>query len=280
MLSVVELFQIGVPGDWVVDWDQAGWVVQILTKRILLGSNSMGGVPDQKSLGGMIGVLKGIGRSLVKGYGKENVMRDPVNVHMTGLVIVIHEKRSTTIETVRGLGTGREGKTGKESMAVTVTVIVVTETGIGTGIAVGTMIEKGTAPALMIAIVRGAGIVVKEIMSVAVTSGTVATCMRGMQTMAMVGQSMTKICPATGRIMAMAIMSNTKVMRHMVMVKMDVVMKLSTQRGMTMSTIVLTRTVKWKPTIRCCLTMLNLKGLRKVRHMRKETTSITELASI
>jgi hypothetical protein len=38
MLSVVELFQIGVPGDWVVDWDQAGWVVQILTKRILLGT--------------------------------------------------------------------------------------------------------------------------------------------------------------------------------------------------------------------------------------------------
>jgi len=264
----------------------------------------MVGVPGQKSLGEMIGVLKGkpcqiggiielvslmlscffvqiifaagIGRSLVKGYEKENVMRDPVNVHMTGLVIVIHEKRSTTIETVRGLGTGREGKTGKESMAVTVTVIVVT----GTGIAVGTMIEKGIVPALMIAIVRGAGTVVKEIMSAPVTSGNVATCiMRGMQTMAMVGQNMTKICPVTGRIMAMDIMSNTKAMRHLVMVKMDVGMKLSTQRGMTMSTIVLTRTVKWKQTIRCSLTMQNLKGLRKVRHTRKVTTSITELAS-
>jgi len=220
----------------------------------------------------------GIGRSLVKGYGKENVMRDPVSVHMTGLVIVIHEKRSTTIETVRGLGTGREGKTGKESMAVTVTVIVVT--GTGTRIVVGTMIEKGTVAALMIAIVRGAGTVVKEIMSAPVTSGNVATCiMRGMQTMAMVGQNMTKVCPVTGRIMAMDIMSNTKVMRHMVMVKMDVGMKLSTQRGMTMSTIVLTRTVKWKPTIRCSLTMQNLKGLRKVRHTRKVTTSITELPS-
>jgi len=278
MLSVVEQFQIGVPGDWVVDWDQAGWVVRILTKRILLGSNSMVGVPDQRSLGGMIGVLKGIGRSLVKGYEKENVMRDPVNVHMTGLVIVIHEKRSTTIETVRGLVTGREGKIGKGSMAVTVTVIVVT--GIGTGIAVGTMIEKGIVPALMIAIVRGAGTVVKEIMSAPVTSGNVATCiMRGMQTMAMVGQNMTKVCPVTGRIMAMDIMSNTKVMRHMVMVKMDVGMNLSTQRGMTRSTIVLTRTVKWKPTIRCSLTMQNLKGLRKVRHMRKATISTTELVS-
>lgn len=277
MLSVVELFQIGVPGDWVVDWDQAGWVVQILIKKILLGSNSMVGVPDQRSLGGMIGVLKGIGRSLVKGYEKENVMRDPVNVHMTGLVIVIHEKRSTTIETVRGLGTGREGKTGKESMAVTVTVTVIVVTGTGTRIVVGTMIEKGTVAALMIAIVRGAGTVVKE--SAPVTSGNVATCTRGMQTMPMVGQNMTKICPVTGRIMAMDIMSNTKAMRHLVMVKMDVGMKLSTQRGMTMSTIVLTRTVKWKQTIRCSLTMQNLKGLRKVRHTRKVTTSITELAS-
>jgi len=266
----------------------------------------MVGVPGQKSLGEMIGVLKGkpcqiggiielvslmlscffvqiifaagIGRSLVKGYGKENVMRDPVSIHMTGLVIVIHEKRSTTIETVRGLGTGREGKTGKESMAVTVTVTVIVVTGTGTRIVVGTMIEKGTVAALMIAIVRGAGTVVKE--SAPVTSGNVATCiMRGMQTMAMVGQNMTKVCPVTGRIMAMDIMSNTKAMRHLVMVKMDVGMKLSTQRGMTMSTIVLTRTVKWKPTIRCSLTMQNLKGLRKVRHMRKATISTTELVS-
>ena len=274
---------------------------------MLSGSNSMVGVPGQKSLGEMIGVLKGkpcqiggiielvslmlscffvqiifaagIGRSLVKGYEKENVMRDPVNVHMTGLVIVIHEKRSTTIETVRGLGTGREGKTGKESMAVTVTVTVIVVTGIGTGtgIVVGTMIEKGTVAALMIAIVRGAGTVVKE--SAPVTSGNVATCTRGMQTMPMVGQNMTKICPVTGRIMAMDIMSNTKAMRHLVMVKMDVGMKLSTQRGMTMSTIVLTRTVKWKQTIRCSLTMQNLKGLRKVRHMRKATISTTELVS-
>ncbi|KAG2538868.1 hypothetical protein PVAP13_9NG358300 [Panicum virgatum] len=122
--------------------------------------------------------------------------------------------------------------------------------------------------------------VVKEIMSAPVTSGNVATCiMRGMQTMAMVGQNMTKVCPVTGRIMTMDIMSNTKVMRHMVMVKMDVGMNLSTQRGMTMSTIVLTRTVKWKPTIRCSLTMQNLKGLRKVRHMRKATISTTELVS-
>ena len=270
----------------------------------------MVGVPDQRSLGGMIGVLKGkpcqiggiielvslmlscffvqiiftagIGRSLVKGYGKENVMRDPVSIHMTGLVIVIHEKRSTTIETVRGLVTRREGKIGKGSMAVTVTVTVtvIVVTGTGTRIVVGTMIEKGTVAALMIAIVRGAGTVVKEIMSAPVTSGNVATCiMRGMQTMAMVGQNMTKICPVTGRIMAMDIMSNTKAMRHLVMVKMDVGMKLSTQRGMTMSTIVLTRTVKWKQTIRCSLTMQNLKGLRKVRHMRKATISTTELVS-
>lgn len=211
----------------------------------------------------------------MKGQGKEIVMREPVNVHMTGHVIVIHEKRSTTIETVRGLGTGREERTGKESMAVTVTMIVVIET----GIVVGTMIEKRTVLALMIAIVRGAGTVVKEIMSALVMTGTVATCMRGMRTMAMEGQSMTKICPITGRIMAMASMSNTKVMKHMVMVKMDVGMKLSTQSGMTVSIIVMTHTVKWKPTTRCSLTMLNLKDLRKVRRTRKATTSIIELVN-
>jgi hypothetical protein len=38
MLSVAELFRIGVPGDWVVDWVQAGWVVQRLIKRTPLGT--------------------------------------------------------------------------------------------------------------------------------------------------------------------------------------------------------------------------------------------------
>jgi hypothetical protein len=219
--------------------------------------------------------LKGIVKNLVKGYVKETVRRGPVNVRMTGLVIEIHEMRSITIETVRGLGTGREERTAKETMAVTVTVIVVT----GTGIVVGTMIEKGTTLALMIAIVREAGTVVKEIMSAPVMNATVVTCMRGMQTMAMVGQSMTKICLVTGRIMALVSMSNTKGMTHMVMVKMDVGMKLNTQSGMSTSIIVLTHMVKWKPTIRCSQTMLNQKALRKVRHMRKATTSITRLVN-
>lgn len=279
MLSVVELFRIGVPEDWVVGWDQAGWVVQMLTKRILLGTNSMVGVPDQKSLGGMIVELIGIGRSPAKGYGKEIVMTEPVNVHMTGLVTVIHEKRSTTIEIVKGLGTGREERTVKENMAVIVivTVIVVTETGIG--IVVAIMIEKGTVLVLMIAIVRGAGTVVKEIMSAPVTNGTVVTCMRGKQIMAMVDQGMTKLYPIMGRIMAMVSMSSTKVMRHMVMVKIHVGMKLSTQSAMSMSTIVLTRMVKWKVTIKRSLTMLSLKALRKVRHTRKVTTSINERGS-
>ena len=205
-------------------------------------------------------------KNLVKGYGKETVRRGPVNVRMTGLVIEIHEMRSITIETVRGLGTGREERTVKETMAVT--VIVAT----GTGIMVGTMIEKRTTLALMIAIVREAGTVVKEIMSAPVMNVTVATCMRGMQTMAMVGQSMTKICLVMGRIMAMVSMSNTKVMTHMVMVKMDVGMKLNTQSGMSTSITV-------KPTIRCSQAMLNQKAPRKARHMRKATTSITGLVN-
>uniref|UniRef100_A0A0A9CRV8 Uncharacterized protein n=1 Tax=Arundo donax TaxID=35708 RepID=A0A0A9CRV8_ARUDO len=107
-------------------------------------------------------------------------------------------------------------------------------------------------------------------------NGIVATCMREMLSMAMVHQNMTKICPTMGRIMAIASMSNIKVMRPMVMTKMDVGVKLSTQSGMSTSTIVLTRTVRWKPAIRCNLAMLNLRALRKVRHMTKVTTSIIE----
>jgi hypothetical protein len=221
---------------------------------------------DQRSLGGMIVVLIGIGRSLVKGFVKEIiVMREPVNAHMTGLVIVIQEKKSTTTEIMTGLGTGSEERIGKEIMVVI--VIVVTE--IGTRIVVVTTIQKRTVVALMIGIVRGAGNG-REIMN-----EIVVTCMRGVLTMLMVGSNMTKECQIMDRIMAMASTSNTKAMSPMTMVKMDVGVKLSTQRGMSMVTIMWTHAVRWNPVIRCSLTMLNLMALRKVRHLRKVTTSIT-----
>jgi hypothetical protein len=220
---------------------------------------------DQRSLGGMIVVLIGIGRSLVKGFVKEIiVMREPVNAHMTGLVIVIQEKKSTTTEIMTGLGTGSEERIGKEIMVVI--VIVVTE--IGTRIVVVTTIQKRTVVALMIGIVRGAGNG-REIMN-----EIVVTCMRGVLTMLMVGSNMTKECQIMDRIMAMACTSNTKAMSPMTMVKMDVGVKLSTQRGMSMVTIMWTHAVRWNPVIRCSLTMLNLMALRKVRHSRKVTTSI------
>jgi hypothetical protein len=220
---------------------------------------------DQRSLGGMIVVLIGIGRSLVKGFVKEIiVMREPVNAHMTGLVIVIQEKKSTTTEIMTGLGTGSEERIGKEIMVVI--VIVVTE--IGTRIVVVTTIQKRTVVALMIGIVRGAGNG-REIMN-----EIVVTCMRGVLTMLMVGSNMTKECQIMDRIMAMASTSNTKAMSPMTMVKMDVGVKLSTQRGMSMVTIMWTHAVRWNPVIRCSLTMLNLMALRKVRHSRKVTTSI------
>jgi hypothetical protein len=38
MWSVAELFQIGGPGDWVVDLDQAGLVVEMPTRRIPRGT--------------------------------------------------------------------------------------------------------------------------------------------------------------------------------------------------------------------------------------------------
>jgi hypothetical protein len=209
-------------------------------------------------------ICAGIGRSLVKGFVKEIiVMREPVNAHMIGLVIVILEKKSATIE----IGTGSEEKTGKEITVVTVIAIAVTKIGTGTGTVVVTMIEKRIVIALMIAIVRGAGNG-REVMNV-------ATYMRGILTMLMVGPNMTKVCQITDRIMAMACMSNTKAMSPMVMVKMGMDVKMSTQRGMSMSTIVWIHTVRWNPIIRCNLTMLNLMALRKVRHLRKVTTSIT-----
>ena len=166
MWSAVELFQIGVLGDWVVDLDQAGLVVKMLARSILLGSNRMPlGAPDQKSLGGMIVLQIGIGRNLVKGYGKEIVMREPANVPMTGLVIVIQEKKGTTIEIVRGLVTGSEKGIRKEIVDATAVIEI------GTKIMVGTRIEIGNVSALMTAIMAGAG-TVTEIMSVRVTTRT------------------------------------------------------------------------------------------------------------
>jgi hypothetical protein len=97
----------------------------------------------------------GIVRNLVKGYGRETVMRDPVSDPMTGLVI--QGKRGPTIEIVRELGTGTESETRTETVGVTVVI------GIGTRIMAGTetRIEIGNVSALM----AGAG-TVTEITSV------------------------------------------------------------------------------------------------------------------
>jgi hypothetical protein len=201
----------------------------------------------------------------VKGYEKEIVMRNPVSAPMTELVIVIHGKRSTITEIGTGLEIGTEEGTEKRNMAVTVTVIVIVviETGTGTGIVVGIMIERRTVAALMTATVREAG-TVREITNAQVMNVTAVTCMRGMLIMPMVSRNMTETWLIMGRIMAITSMSNTKVTRHMVMVKMDVGMKLSAQSDMSMTI------------IRHNQITQNLKALRKVRHTRKVTTSITK----
>lgn len=208
---MVELFQIGVLGDWVVDLDQAGLVVKMLPRSILLESNrTLLGAPDQKSLGGMIVLQIGIVRNLVIGYGKEIVTRKLVNARMTGLVIVIQGKIDTTIETVRELVIGTENGTRRETVAVTAVI------GIGTRIMAGieTRIETGNVSALM----AGAGTVI-EITSVQVTNKTLAgteitsvramnmivvTCRRVMLIMVMVRLAITS-------------MSTTEVMNSMVM---------------------------------------------------------------
>lgn len=208
---MVELFQIGVLGDWVVDLDQAGLVVKMLPRSILLESNrTLLGAPDQKSLGGMIVLQIGIARNLVIGYGKEIVTRKLVNARMTGLVIVIQGKIDTTIEIVRELVIGIEKGTRRETVGVTAVI------GIGTRIMAGieTRTETGNVSALM----AEAG-TVTEITSVQVTNRTLAgteitsvramnmnvvTCRRVMLIMVMVSLAITS-------------MSTTEVMNSMVM---------------------------------------------------------------
>ena len=208
---MVELFQIGVLGDWVVDLDQAGLVVKMLPRSILLESNRMLlDDPDQKSLGGMIVLQIGIVRNLVIGYGKEIVTKKLVNARMTGPVIVIQGKIDTTIEIVRELVIGTENGTRRETVGVTGVI------GIGTGIMAGieTRIETGNVSALM------AGVeTVTEITSVQVTNRTLAgteitsvramnmivvTCRRVMLIMVMVSLAITS-------------MSTTEVTNSMVM---------------------------------------------------------------
>ena len=245
MWSVVELFQIGVPGDWVVDLDQAELVVKMLNRSSPLGISSTLDAQDRRCLGEMSVVQIGTARSLVKGHGKEIVMRELVNDPMTVLASVIQKKIDTTIGIGTGLGTGNEEGTGREIMVVTVTVSVIVVIEIGTGIVVGIMRE--TVTVVMIAIVREAG-TVREITSVQVMNGTVVTCMREMLNLPTVSQNMIRNMAIT--------MSNTKAM---------MLMRRSAQSDMSMST------------IRCNLTTQNLKALKRARHMMKVTTSITKL---
>lgn len=253
---MVELYQIGALGDWVVDLDQAGLVVKMLPRSILLESYRMLlGAPDQRSLGGMIVLQIGIVRNHVKGCGKETVMSGPVNDPMTGLVT--QGKRGPTIETVRELGTGIENETRREIAGVTAVI------GIGTRIMAGTetRIEIGNVSALM----AGAG-TVTEITSVQVTSwtlpGTEITSVRAMNmtvvTCRKVMLIMVMVIPAIGS------MNITEAMSSMVMASL----KLSAQSDMSIT--VMIHTVKCQPITRGNLTMQNLKAPRKVRHTSKE----------
>uniref|UniRef100_A0A0E0M9I9 RRM domain-containing protein n=1 Tax=Oryza punctata TaxID=4537 RepID=A0A0E0M9I9_ORYPU len=221
-------------------------------------SASMLRAPDQRSLGlgGMIVMQIEVERNLVKGFGKEAMMRGPVSVSMTGFVIMIQGKRGTTIKTVRGLETG----TKKEIVDMTVMIETSAE------IMVRNMKERGDVNALMTAIGAGAGAGTGiEIMSSQVMNVTVDICVRGMLIMAMGSLSMTEIWLNMNKITAM---------RHMAMVKMN--MELIAQSDMSRSTIVMIHSVKWQATISHDLTTQNLKPPRKVRHTKKVTTSITQ----
>ena len=208
---MVELFQIGVLGDWVVDLDQAGLVVKMLPRSILLESNRMLlDDPDQKSLGGMIVLQIGIVRNLVIGYGKEIVTKKLVNARMTGPVIVIQGKIDTTIEIVRELVIGTENGTRRETVGVTGVI------GIGTRIMAGieTRIETGNVSALM----AGAE-TVTEITSVQVTNRTLAgteiTSVRAMNMIVVICRRVRLIMVMVS--LAITSMSTTEVTNSMVM---------------------------------------------------------------
>jgi len=242
---VVELFQIGALGDWVVDLDQAGLAVKMLPRSILLESYRMLlGDPDQKSLGRMIVLQIVIVRNLVRGYGKETVMRDPVNDPMKGLVI--RGKRGPTIEIARELGTGTEREIRRETVDVTAVI------GIGTRIMAGT--ETRTEIGNVSALTAGAG-TVTEITSVQVTSRTlpgteitsvhdmnmtVVTCRKLMLIMVMVSPAITS-------------MNITEAMGSMVMAKMNMGLKLSAQSDTIITMMI--HIVKWQPIIRGNLKM-------------------------
>ena len=191
-------------------------------------------------------------RNLVRGYGKETVMRDPVNDPMTGLVI--QGKRGPTIEIVRELGTGTESETRRETVGVTAVI------GIGTRIMAGTetKIEIGNVSALT----AGAGTVTEitsrtlpgtEITSVHDMNMTVVTCRKLMLIMVMVSPAITS-------------MNITEAMSSMVMAKMDMGLKLSAQSDTIITMMI--HIIKWQPIIRDNLRMQNLKSPRKVRHTR------------
>lgn len=209
-----------------VELDQAGSVLKVLTTSVLLGCNSLLGNPDQRSLGGMIIMQIGILRNLGKECGKRTRMKEPVSVRMTGRVIVNLEKGGTTVEIMIGHWTRTKGGTGKEIVGVNVIAAVMIK--VSTGIMVVTMIEeeRGNTSGHITTIVIVAGTMAK-IMSMQITEMEVVTCMRGVH-MATVILGMKEIWLVMVRIMAT--MSSAKVMMLMVMVKMVLARKLSTQK--------------------------------------------------
>ena len=198
-------------------------------------------------------------RNLVRGYGKETVMRDPVNDPMTG--VVIQGKRGPTIEIVRELGTGTESETRRETVGVTAVI------GIGTRIMAGTetRIEIGNVSDLT----AGAG-TVTEITSVQVTSRTLP----GTEITSVHAMNMTVVTCRKVRLIivmvnpAITSMNITEAMGSMVMAKMDMGLKPSAQSDMNITMMI--HTVKWQPITRGNLTRQNLKSPRKVRHTRKK----------
>ena len=127
----------------------------------------------------------GIGRGLLKSYGKEIAVRNPGNAPMTECVSVIQGKRGTAIEIGTGLETGTAEGTVRKTMGVTVIVVIEIETGTVAGI----MIERRSVVVLMTVNVREAGIAI-ETTSIQIMNVNALTCVRGMLIMPMVSQSM------------------------------------------------------------------------------------------
>lgn len=203
-----------------------------------------------------ISFAAGIWRNLVRECGKGIKMKESVSMRMTGHVIVNLEKRGAAVEIVARHWTGTKKEEGRGIVGVTVITAAMIE--ISTGIMTAAMIEERGDMGTHVTPTQIMAGTTTKVMSMQATDIKVA-CMRGVHT-TMVSLGMKEIWLVPVRIVAP--LSNAKV----VMVKMILDMKPSTQSDVSMGTVGKICTVRWHTATKQDLSAQNLEPWRKVRH--------------